>query len=90
MGLPGLATESLASFPAIRGQQVGGSGRVSAQVEEFALKVCQVDPLLELTPSTTTTRCPFKVDAVYFSFGEHQDVAWSYQSGSSRPPPMLG
>ncbi|EWH00451.1 hypothetical protein Q427_19455 [Halomonas sp. BC04] len=27
---------------------MGGAGRVSAQVEEFALKVCQVDPLMEL------------------------------------------
>ncbi|MCG6659798.1 DUF427 domain-containing protein [Halomonas campisalis] len=32
-----------------------------------------------LTPSDTLTHCPFKGDAVYFSFGEHQDVAWSYQ-----------
>jgi len=32
-----------------------------------------------LTPSDTVTHCPFKGDATYFSFGEHKDVAWSYQ-----------
>ncbi len=32
-----------------------------------------------LTPSETETHCPFKGDASYFSFGEHQDVAWSYE-----------
>ncbi|WP_254275708.1 DUF427 domain-containing protein [Halomonas sp. 3H] len=32
-----------------------------------------------LTLSETVTHCPFKGDAVYFSFGEHQDVAWSYE-----------
>lgn len=32
-----------------------------------------------LTPSNTLTHCPFKGDAVYFSFGEHKDVAWSYE-----------
>jgi uncharacterized protein (DUF427 family) len=32
-----------------------------------------------LTPSETLTHCPFKGDASYYSFGEHQDVAWSYQ-----------
>lgn len=32
-----------------------------------------------LTPSDTVTHCPFKGDAVYFSFGEHEDVAWRYE-----------
>lgn len=32
-----------------------------------------------LTPSATVTHCPFKGDAAYFSFGEHNDVAWSYE-----------
>ncbi|WP_163558204.1 DUF427 domain-containing protein [Halomonas sp. NO4] len=32
-----------------------------------------------LTPSETVTHCPFKGDASYFSFGEHQDIAWSYE-----------
>ncbi|MDW7748186.1 DUF427 domain-containing protein [Halomonas sp.] len=32
-----------------------------------------------LTPSDTVTHCPFKGDASYFSFGEREDVAWSYQ-----------
>ena len=32
-----------------------------------------------LTPSDTETHCPFKGDASYFSFGEHKDVAWSYE-----------
>lgn len=32
-----------------------------------------------LTPSETVTHCPFKGDASYFSFGEHKDVAWSYE-----------
>jgi len=32
-----------------------------------------------LTPSKTVTHCPFKGDASYYSFGEHQDVAWSYE-----------
>lgn len=33
-----------------------------------------------LTPSETLTHCPFKGDASYYSFGEHEDVAWSYES----------
>jgi len=32
-----------------------------------------------LTPAETFTHCPFKGDASYFSFGEHKDVAWSYE-----------
>lgn len=32
-----------------------------------------------LTPSETTTHCPFKGDASYYAFGEHEDVAWSYE-----------
>ncbi|SEM17213.1 DUF427 domain-containing protein [Halomonas daqiaonensis] len=32
-----------------------------------------------LTPSETVTHCPFKGDASYYSFGEHEDVAWSYE-----------
>ncbi len=32
-----------------------------------------------LTRSETVTHCPFKGDASYFSFGEHTDVAWSYE-----------
>ncbi|EWG98217.1 DUF427 domain-containing protein [Halomonas sp. BC04] len=32
-----------------------------------------------LTRSETATHCPFKGDAAYFSFGEHEDVAWSYE-----------
>ena len=32
-----------------------------------------------LTLSDTVTYCPFKGDASYFSFGEHRDVAWSYE-----------
>ncbi|MCL7931312.1 DUF427 domain-containing protein [Halomonas llamarensis] len=32
-----------------------------------------------LTPSETTTHCPLKGDTVYFSLGENQDIAWSYE-----------
>lgn len=32
-----------------------------------------------LTPSETVTHCPFKGDAAHFSFGQHKDVAWSYE-----------
>lgn len=32
-----------------------------------------------LTRSETITHCPFKGDASYFSFGDHADVAWSYE-----------
>ncbi|MFU1519858.1 DUF427 domain-containing protein [Vreelandella alkaliphila] len=32
-----------------------------------------------LTVSETTTYCPFKGRAVYFSLGEMQDIAWSYE-----------
>lgn len=31
-----------------------------------------------LTVSETTTYCPFKGQAVYFSLGENRDIAWSY------------
>ncbi|QFU02906.1 hypothetical protein FIU83_14765 [Halomonas sp. THAF5a] len=33
-----------------------------------------------LTPTETSTHCPFKGEASYFAFGEHEDVAWSYES----------
>lgn len=32
-----------------------------------------------LTSSHTVTHCPFKGDAIYYSFGEHKYVAWSYE-----------
>ncbi|WP_016916505.1 DUF427 domain-containing protein [Vreelandella stevensii] len=32
-----------------------------------------------LTTSETTTYCPFKGHAVYFSLGERRDIAWSYE-----------
>lgn len=32
-----------------------------------------------LTVSETTTFCPFKGHTVYFSLGEIQDIAWSYE-----------
>ncbi len=32
-----------------------------------------------LTVSETTTYCPFKGHAVYFSLGEQRDIAWSYE-----------
>ena len=33
-----------------------------------------------LTPSTTTTHCPFKGDAAYFNAPGVQDVAWTYDT----------
>ncbi|HCA00662.1 MAG TPA: nucleotidyltransferase domain-containing protein [Halomonas campaniensis] len=32
-----------------------------------------------LSVSETTTYCPFKGHTVYFSLGERQDIAWSYE-----------
>ena len=32
-----------------------------------------------LTPSTTTTHCPFKGDATYLNAPGVQDVAWTYE-----------
>jgi uncharacterized protein (DUF427 family) len=32
-----------------------------------------------LTTSETTTHCPFKGKTVYFSLGDKQDIAWSYE-----------
>ncbi|MDN3561826.1 DUF427 domain-containing protein [Vreelandella neptunia] len=32
-----------------------------------------------LTTSETTTYCPFKGKAVYFSLGDNKDIAWSYE-----------
>ena len=32
-----------------------------------------------LTPSNTTTHCPFKGDATYFNAPGVQDVAWTYE-----------
>ena len=32
-----------------------------------------------LTISETTTHCPFKGNTVYFSLGDHKDIAWSYE-----------
>ena len=31
-----------------------------------------------MTPTDTTTTCPYKRAASYFSVGEHEDIAWSY------------
>jgi uncharacterized protein (DUF427 family) len=31
-----------------------------------------------LTPTDTTSTCPYKGNASYFSVGDHEDVAWSY------------
>lgn len=31
-----------------------------------------------LTPSETSTHCPFKGDAVYFDHGDVKDIAWAY------------
>ncbi len=43
-----------------------------------------------LTPSDTLTHCPFKGDASYFSFGEHKDVAWSYESPNEEMAAIAG
>ncbi|MEG3081074.1 DUF427 domain-containing protein [Halomonas sp. 5021] len=32
-----------------------------------------------LTTSETTTYCPFKGNTVYFSLGDQQNIAWSYE-----------
>jgi len=32
-----------------------------------------------LNTSETTTHCPFKGNTVYFSLGDHKDIAWSYE-----------
>lgn len=32
-----------------------------------------------LTTSETTTYCPFKGHTVYFSLGDQQNIAWSYE-----------
>ncbi|PKG52991.1 MULTISPECIES: DUF427 domain-containing protein [Halomonadaceae] len=32
-----------------------------------------------LTPSETTTHCPFKGHTVYFSLGDNKDIAWIYE-----------
>lgn len=37
------------------------------------------------THSETATHCPFKGDAMYFSFGDQADVAWSYE----QPPEVM-
>ena len=45
------------------------------------LYVPREDVRLELlTPSTTTTHCPFKGDAAYFDAPGVQDVAWTYEA----------
>src|SRR5437763_1457801 len=31
-----------------------------------------------LTPTDTTSTCPYKGNASYFSAGDHEDIAWSY------------
>jgi uncharacterized protein (DUF427 family) len=44
----------------------------------------RADVRLELFKHTdTSTHCPFKGDAEYWSFGERTNVAWSYPAGQS-------
>ena len=33
-----------------------------------------------LTPTTSTTRCPYKGTATYWSVGQHRDIAWCYRA----------
>lgn len=43
-----------------------------------------------LIRSDTVTRCPFKGDAAYFSFGGQADVAWSYEQPLSGMEAIAG
>jgi uncharacterized protein (DUF427 family) len=43
-----------------------------------------------LTSSKTTSHCPFKGYAVYFSLGESRDVAWSYEEPIEGMEPLAG
>ncbi len=69
----------------VGGEMVADSGRAQL-LEEGSLPpvfyVPRGDVHMErLTPSPTTSHCPFKGDAVYFSVtGGPADVAWSYET----------
>ena len=69
----------------VGGEMVADSGRAQL-LEEGSLPPVFYIPrgdvhLDRLTPSATTSHCPFKGDAVYFSAaGGPADVAWSYET----------
>jgi uncharacterized protein (DUF427 family) len=44
----------------------------------------------ELTPSDRRSYCPYKGEASYWSLGEHQDIAWSYEDPLPDGPLVKG
>jgi uncharacterized protein (DUF427 family) len=43
-----------------------------------------------LTPTDSSSHCPFKGDARYWSFGDMPDVAWSYEQPIPGAEPIAG
>lgn len=70
--------------------QVHGDGKLLADSKK-AIELSEIDYLPHhyfpredvrmdlLTSSETMTLCRFKGSTVYFSLGENQDIAWSYE-----------
>ena len=43
-----------------------------------------------LTPSATTSMCPYKGTASYYSIGDHSDIVWTYPSPFPESQPIQG
>jgi uncharacterized protein (DUF427 family) len=54
------------------------------------LYVAKEHLLVDLSPSPTTSYCPYKGTASYWSFGGHVDVAWSYEDPLPESLPIAG
>jgi uncharacterized protein (DUF427 family) len=48
------------------------------------------DVAVELTPTATTSHCPYKGDASYWSGGGIEDLAWSYEDPLPESEPVRG
>lgn len=43
-----------------------------------------------LTPTSSSTHCPYKGDATYWSIGESADAVWSYENPIDAVPEIAG
>ena len=88
--LRALRLHRIRTTPSARAVSVVAAGRVLASSERAVelretgspvrFYVPRADVRVELTRSATTTRCPFKGEATYWSTPELADAFWSYEA----------
>ena len=71
------------------GDEVLADSRRAVALEETGLPTRYYLPREDvrtelLVPSATTSHCPFKGDATYFSAGDAKDAFWVYEAPSTR------